>query len=129
MRLLSRFILAASTLAAMAFPALASPAGVWELETRDTRFALELCGDGTQLCGKLVWLSDAQYNQKYLPYLNQPMADRLSSSGPNRWKGDMQLFGHKMSGTITQRSENQMTLQGCAFLVVCKSYEMFRYDK
>jgi hypothetical protein len=34
-----------------------------------------------------------------------------------------------MSGTITQRSENQMTLQGCAFLVVCKSYEMFRYEK
>ncbi len=129
MRSLSRFILVASTLAAMAFPALASPAGVWELETRDTRFALELCGDGTQLCGKLVWLSDAQYNQKYLPYLNQPMADRLRSSGPNRWKGDMQLFGHKMSGTITQRSEDQMTLQGCAFLVVCKSYEMFRYDK
>jgi uncharacterized protein (DUF2147 family) len=129
MRLLSRSILAASTLAAMAFPALASPAGVWELETRDTRFALELCGDGTQLCGKLIWLSDAQYNQKYLPYLNQNMADRLRPSGPNRWKGDMQLFGHKMSGTITQRSENQMTLQGCAFLVVCKSYEMFRYEK
>ena len=41
----------------------ASPNGVWELDSRDTRIALELCGDGTQLCGTLVWLSDVDYNE------------------------------------------------------------------
>lgn len=109
-----------------AVPALASPQGVWELETKDTRFTLELCGDGTQLCGMLTWLSDADYNDQYLPYLNRPMADRMVQDGPNRWKGTMRLMGHRLSGTITQHSENHMTLSGCAFLVVCKTYQMYR---
>ena len=106
--------------------AYASPAGLWELDSRDTRFQIELCGDGTQLCGTLVWLSDADYNDQYLPYLNTPMATRVAQVGPNRWKGAMRLFGNDISGTITQRSEDQMTLTGCAFLVVCKTYQMFR---
>ena len=129
MRRLCRIFVAAAAILATAMPIFASPAGIWELETRDTRFALELCGDGTQLCGKLAWLSDADYNKQYLPYLDKPMASGLRPDGPNRWKGELHLFGHRMSGTLTQRSADQMTLQGCAFLVVCKSYEMFRYSE
>lgn len=112
-----------------ASPALASPAGVWELETRDTRFQLDLCGDGTQLCGELVWLSDADYNEQYKPYLNKPMANQIKQVSPSRWKGDLRLFGHKLSGTITQVNDNQMTLTGCAFLIACKTYQMYRYGK
>ncbi len=124
---LSRLLAALVLSCAAAAPAFASPAGVWELETRDTRFGLDLCGDGTQLCGELVWLSDADYNEQYKPYLNKPMAQALRPSGPGKWKGTLHLFGHKLSGTITQHSENQMTLSGCAFLVVCKTYQMYRH--
>jgi uncharacterized protein (DUF2147 family) len=124
---LTRLFTALALVAGTAAPALASPVGVWELETRDTRFKLELCGDGTKLCGQLVWLSDADYNEQYKPYLNAPMANHMRPSGPNRWKGSMRLFGYNMSGTITQHSEDHMTLQGCAVLVVCKSYEMYRH--
>ncbi len=129
MRAMSGFMVACCFSLALAFPAMASPAGTWELETRDTRFTLEMCGDGTQVCGQLSWLSDAEYNEQYKPYLNTPMADRLVPAGPNRWQGQMQLFGHRVAGTLTQRSENHMTLQGCALLVVCRSYEMFRHGE
>lgn len=113
-------------LAASAGTAQAAPNGVWELDSRDTRIALELCGDGTQLCGTLVWLSDVDYNEQYKPFLNAPVAEAISQSGPNRWKGAMQLFGHRIQGTITQQSDTQMTLQGCALLVICKTYQMFK---
>jgi hypothetical protein len=109
--------------------AMASPDGVWELDSRDTRFQLELCGDGTQLCGMLVWLSDADYNDQYLPYLNTPVANRIAQAGPNRWKGAMKLFGQSITGTITQHSEDVMSLNGCAFLLICKSYQMFRVSQ
>lgn len=107
----------------------ASPAGVWELDSRDTRLRIELCGDGTQICGSLAWLSDADYNDQYLPYLNTPVTDGVKQIGPNRWKGAMRLLGRDITGTITQRSEDQMTLTACAFLVVCKTYQMFRVDQ
>lgn len=109
-----------------AAPVLASPNGIWELETRDTRFELTLCGDGTELCGKLVWLSDADYNEQYRQFLDAPMARELKPVANGRWKGDMMLFGYTLSGTVTQVSAEQMTLQGCAFLVVCKTYQMYR---
>tara|TARA_R110002124_G_scaffold36451_19_gene117520 strand:- start:4045 stop:4455 length:411 start_codon:yes stop_codon:yes gene_type:complete len=115
--------------ASSAGAAWASPNGVWELETRDTRIQLALCGDGTQLCGTLVWLSDVDYNKQYEPFLNAPVANGIAQAGPNRWKGAMKLFGQNITGTITQQSDTQMTLQGCAFLVVCKSYQMFRYSQ
>lgn len=119
--------LAFALAALVATPALASPAGVWELDSKDTRFQLEMCGDdGTRLCGQLVWLSDVDYNEQYKPYLNRSMANYMTPSGPNRWKGSIRLFGYNLSGTITQHSENHMTIQGCAVLVVCKSYEMYR---
>ena len=124
-RIASALVLAAVS----AMPALAAPDGVWELETRDTRIQLQLCGDGTQLCGMLVWLSDADYNKQYQRYLNTPVANRMAPAGPNRWKGDLRLLGYKMSGTITQQSEDHMTLSGCAFLVVCKTYQMYRHDQ
>ena len=95
----------------------------------DTRIQLALCGDGTQLCGTLVWLSDVDYNKQYEPFLNAPVANGIAQAGPNRWKGAMKLFGQNITGTITQQSDTQMTLQGCAFLVVCKSYQMFRYSQ
>ncbi len=106
--------------------AMAAPDGVWELETKDTRFQLQSCGDGSQLCGQLVWLSDTDYNVQYQPFLNRPVAEGLQQVSQGKWKGAMTLFGQKVAGTVTQRSETQMTLTGCAFLVVCKTYQMYR---
>ena len=128
MRFIGRILVAVGLVAASIVPAMASPNGVWELETRDTRIELQLCGDGSQLCGQLVWLSDVDYNNQYKRYLNTPVTSGMRAVGPGQWKGKMRLLGYDMSGTITQQSEDQMTLSGCAFLVVCKTYQLYRHD-
>lgn len=104
----------------------ASPNGVWELDSRDTRVQLELCGDGTQICGKLVWLSDADYNERYKKYLDTPIATGLRQTAGNEWKGKLTFMGFNLNGGVVQHSEDHMTLSGCAMLVVCKSYELYR---
>ncbi len=129
MRGIGRVILALGMVAASIAPALASPEGEWLLSTGDTRFHIELCGDGTQLCGTLSWLSDDDYNKRYVQYLNKPAITQIKQVRANRWKGGMRLFGQKFSGTITQTSEDQMTLSGCAFVVVCKTYQLTRYSE
>lgn len=128
MRFMGRVLVALGLVAASVAPAVASPNGVWELETRDTRIQLELCGNGGQLCGQLVWLSDADYNNQYKRYLNTPVSTGMNAVGTGTWKGKMRLLGYDMSGTITQQSEDHMTLSGCAFLVVCKTYQLYRHD-
>lgn len=124
---ISRVILAAMVLMGSIMPAAAaSPDGVWELETRDTRIQLNICGDGDRLCGALVWLSDADYNERYKPLLNKPMMERVTQVSPSEWRGKMRLFGYSAQGTITQVSDDQLTLEGCVMLVVCKTYQMYR---
>lgn len=127
MRVIGKALFALGLVAASALPAVASPNGVWELDTKDTRIQMQLCGDGTQLCGQLVWLSDDDYNNQYKKYLNTAVTTGMAPAGNGKWKGKLRLLGYDMSGTITQQSEDQMTLSGCAFLVVCKTYQMYRH--
>lgn len=114
-------------LALLAQPVLASPEGVWEIEMRDSRYRVELCGDGTQLCGTLVWLGNGADNEENLPYLNTMMIDHARPVGANQWKGDLKLYGQTAGGTITQVGEDEIQLQGCVAFVLCRTYRMFRY--
>lgn len=110
-------------------PTLASPVGVWEIEMRDSRYDVTLCGDGTQLCAELIWLGNGADSAENLPYLNTMLIDHAVQTGPGEWKGELHIYGQSAAGTITQISEDQITLRGCVALVICKSYQMYRYGE
>lgn len=119
--------LVALLLAGMASPTLASPEGMWEIEMRDSRYEVSLCGDGTELCAKLIWLGNGADSPENLPYLNTFLIEEARATGPNQWKGDLHLYGQTAAGTITQVGEDQITLTGCVALILCRNYQMYRY--
>lgn len=122
-----RRVLTGALLAAMtAMPAMASPSGLWEIEMRDSRYQASLCGDGTQLCVELVWLGNGADSPENLPYLHTMLIDHARQDKPNRWRGELNIYGQKADGTITQVSEDQITVRGCVAVILCKSYQMFR---
>lgn len=107
--------------------AAATPAGLWEIEMKDSRYRVELCGaDGQALCGTLIWLGNGADSPENLPYLNTLLIDHAAPTGPNQWKGDLHIYGQTAAGTITQVSDDQITLRGCAFGIFCKTYQLFR---
>lgn len=106
----------------------AGPVGVWEIDMRDSRYRVELCGDGTQLCGTLIWLGNGADSPENLPYLNTLLIDHARQTGPNQWRGDLHIYGQAAAGTITQVGDDQITMRGCAFAIICKTYQMFRYS-
>lgn len=105
-----------------------SPVGTWEIESRDSRYEVTLCGDGTQLCAELVWLGNGADTEDNLPYLNTLLIDHAPQVGPNQWKGELHLYGQTASGTITQLDNGRISLEGCFLLVVCRTYEMYRME-
>ena len=123
---LRRCVLLAALLVAPAAVA-ASPVGIWEIEMRDSRYRVEMCGDGTQLCGTLIWLGNGADNAENLPYLNTLLIDHARQVKPNQWKGTLRLYGQTAAGTITQVGENQIALRGCFVFVICRTYQMYRY--
>lgn len=114
----------------LALPAAASPVGMWEIEMRDSRYNVTLCGDGTQLCAELVWLGNgAEQQPENLPYLNTLLIDHATPTRANQWKGELNIYGQKAAGTITQVSADQISLRGCVALVLCRTYQMYRYGQ
>ncbi|MGV8956074.1 MAG: DUF2147 domain-containing protein [Cypionkella sp.] len=114
----------------MALPAVAqaaaSPAGIWQIEMGDSRYRVELCGDGTALCGTLVWLGNGADNKDNLPYLNTLLVT-AAQAGPEQWRGELHVYGQSAAGTITQVSDDQLSVRGCILLVICRTYQLYRY--
>lgn len=127
MTALPRLALAAFVSLAAIIPATASPVGIWEIEMRDSRYDVQLCGDGTQLCAELIWLGNGADSPENLPYLNTMLIDHARQSKPGQWKGKLHIYGQTADGTISQVSEDQITLKGCVAFVICKTYQMYRY--
>ncbi len=131
--MLKRFRIAGSALLAgmvlSAVAAQASPVGLWEIEMGDSRYDVRMCGDGSQLCAELVWLGNGADNPTNLPYLNTLLIDRATPAGAGEWRGILHLFGQTADGTITQVSDDQITLRGCVAFVLCKSYQMYRIGR
>lgn len=127
MNVLSRLLIGAGLTLAAIIPASASPEGTWEIEMRDSRYDVTLCGDGTQLCAELIWLGNGADSPQNLPYLNTMLIDHAIQTAPGEWQGALHIYGQTADGTIRQVSDDQITLTGCALVVVCKSYQLFRY--
>lgn len=130
MRQLIGFVLSLS-LAAAPFVSIAqelpSPEGLWEVDSEDSRYEVELCGeDNDHLCGTLVWLGDSADNEDNRPYLNTMIVDHAAPVDENEWEGTLELFGHSAKGTIEQIDANTIELVGCTLLVVCRSYRLNR---
>ena len=103
----------------------ASPEGVWEIEFRDSHYRVEFC-DGDKLCGTLIWLAPEASSPEKLAYLNQMLVKYARPTGANTWKGEMDLLGQHALGTIKQTGNDTLTLTGCKFVVLCRTFEMHR---
>jgi uncharacterized protein (DUF2147 family) len=124
-----RLFAAATLLLGLTTPAFASPEGTWEIEMRDSRYDVVLCGDGTELCATLIWLGRGADNAENLPYLNTLLIDHARQIRPGQWKGQLNIYGQRADGTITQVSDDHITLKGCVAWVLCRTYQMYRYGE
>lgn len=107
--------------------AAASPEGVWELEFRDSHFRIAYCGDD-RLCGTLIWLSESSSTPEKVKYLDQMVVKYAKPTGKNTWRGEMDLLGEQVNGTVKLVNDDLLTLTGCKFLVLCRTYEMYRME-
>ncbi len=128
MKMLARLSALAGLVLASVLPVAASPEGIWEIEFRDSRYEVTLCGDGTQLCAELIWLGNGADNEDNMPYLNTMLIDHAPMIRDGEWKGDLHIYGQSAAGTIRQVSDDQISLQGCVAFILCRTYQLHRYD-
>ena len=122
-----RWMLAATLAVGSVAPAAAeqfSPVGRWKSATGESHYDVSLCGDGTQLCAKLVWLRDDALSDETEPYLGTYLIENADAVAQNTWQGEVHIFDQTLGGTITVVDPRTISLQGCYLVVICKSFEL-----
>ena len=123
-----KHVAAAAILVALGtVPALAaqSPAGTWQTVTGESRFEVSLCGDGTEVCAKLVWLRSDARTAENLPYLNTYVLLNAQRALNNKWRGEAAYQGEVVKGTLTLVDSDTLTINGCKG-ALCQKFELSR---
>ncbi len=116
---------------AMAFsllPALAdqaNPAGNWQIVTGEARYRVELCGDGTELCAKLIWLRSDMRTAENMSYLNKWVILEARAVEPTMWRGSVTYAGETVDGSIQMTGPDTLEVNGCR-LILCQKLELNR---
>lgn len=118
-------VVLAFALAAPVTAADISPVGMWQTTTGESRYAVSLCGDGTELCAKLTWLRADARSPDNLALLNKLVVQEAKPVDENKWRGTVKYDGQTVSGSVTLVNASQMQLSGCK-LIVCKKVDFVR---
>ena len=102
-----------------------TPVGIWQTTTGESRYAVSLCGDGTELCAKLTWLREDAKSPENLAQLNRFVMRHAKPVAANRWQGTVTYEGHTVDGSVTLVSQNRLSLRGCQF-IACQQVEFIR---
>ncbi|WP_417310286.1 DUF2147 domain-containing protein [Devosia sp.] len=105
--------LAATMAVAPVAAASANPTGTWQTTSGDSRYTVSYCGDGTQLCAKLIWLRADARTAENLAYLNEYVVIGADAAAANKWKGEVNYAGDTFSGSLTLTGADSMKLSGC----------------
>jgi uncharacterized protein (DUF2147 family) len=99
---------------------LATPAGTWQTTSGESRYEVEMCGDGAALCATLVWLRDDAKTPENLAYLNKMVVVEAEQARPQKWEGQVTYEGKTYRGNITLIDGNTLRMAGCK-AVACES--------
>jgi uncharacterized protein (DUF2147 family) len=115
----------------LSLPAYAAPAwdptGVWQIETKDSRYKVSLCGSKKdRICARLIWLGNGGDVPENRPYLNTVIVQGAKPTNPKQWKGKVHMWGHEADATIDMLNANTFKMSGCAMFFFCREYKFYR---
>ena len=127
-RLLS-LLLAALTALSFVVPSTAavafSPLGTWQTTTGESRYKVVSCGEGGQICAKLIWLRADARTPENLPYLNTYVVKGAVPTQANRWSGTVYYEGERIGGSMIMLDGDSLRLTGCK-LIACTTLDFTR---
>lgn len=104
--------------------------GIWQSDDGDSRYTAELCGNGSQLCAKLIWIRPGAISDNNKKYIGTDLVKeaRLAGTKPFKWKGDIFVYGHTFNGSVTMVNPNRLEVRACAFVFFCEATGVNRMD-
>lgn len=114
-------VLALCLSAAPAFAEPYDPTGIWEATDGESRYDVTLCGDGTQLCAKLIWIRPDVTNDRNRQYLGTWVVNQANRVSDTEWQGTISLYGLSVGGSVSKVGDERLRVRGCALFVICEN--------
>jgi hypothetical protein len=100
-----------------------SPAGTWTTGSKDSRYEITLCGDGDDMCGKLIWSKDQ--SPAVARYVNTTIVDTARRIANQQWRGVAVIGGNRFRGTLTLLDRDTLHIRACNGFV-CGEFDLYR---
>ena len=98
--------------------------GIYQTTDRKMDYELSLCGDGTQLCVKLLAARGTAVTAQTKPYIGKFIVNKAKPSGKNKWNGRITIQGYTLDGSLTLRPGKDFVMHGCAYMVICSDFTL-----
>lgn len=124
---MKKILLTLGLVAALAAPAAASAGSPLEGRWRNGKMEIEIDRCGQALCGTIVKASpkaqDKAQKGTGTKLIGARLIENIRPAGEGRYKARVFLADRDMhaTGTIRQLNDNQLSVKGCALLIICKS--------
>ena len=102
------------------------PSGLWQAEDGESRYEVTLCGDGTQLCAKLIWIRADVTTSRNKVYIDTYVVNGAKRYSFREWRGNISLYGHTVYGNVRLSGKNRLKVKGCALIVICVNKDLMR---
>jgi uncharacterized protein (DUF2147 family) len=98
--------------------------GIYQTTDRKMDYELSLCGDGAQLCVKLLAARGTALTKQTKPYIGKFIVNKAKPGGKNKWNGRITIQGYTLDGSLTLKPGKSFVMRGCAYIVICSDFTL-----
>jgi uncharacterized protein (DUF2147 family) len=102
-----------------------SPEGVWVTNGGESKYQITLCGDGDDICAKMIWADDSALGARLKQYVGKDAVIEVPRIGDQRWRGKIDWQGNVVRGTIDITDASNIHIKGCNG-AVCQTVELIK---
>lgn len=119
-RMMRNAVALGAALMMTASPVLAKELGVYQTTDRKMDFGLSTCGDGSELCVKLLAARGSAATTQTKPFIGKLVVSNAKAAGQNKWRGTMRFSDYELDGSMRLRPGKSFVISGCAYIVICQ---------
>ena len=127
---MKRFVIAVLAFLFAPALALADPSGLWSRSNEQGESHIRVAAAGDVYTGTIEWMENPRNDTENpdpalqdRPLVGVQIFNDMEQLNPTKWGGSLYNpeDGRTYSGTLTIIDENTLELEGCAFIIFCRS--------
>ena len=103
--------------------------GKFQTTDRKMDYDVSLCGNGKELCVKLLAARGSAATPKVKPFIGKLIVNKATPAGNNKWRGRITMQGIDVNGSLQLNPGKSFVMSGCVYVVMCQDFTLIPAKK